>query len=157
NIKTKSLIKVNDKAIQEPLVNAPGTKVAYILDNNVFVIDVTNKKTIQVTTDGSKNKIINGITDWVYEEEVRFVRAFDLNNDGTQLAVIKFDESDLPVFSMDVYVEDLYPSQQFFIYPKAGENNAKFSLHLYNTTTKATKNVALNSTDHYYIPRIKFT
>ncbi len=104
-----------------------------------------------------KNAIINGITDWVYEEEFAFVRAFDWNTDGTKLAYIKFDESDVPVFSMDIYGEELYPQQQVFKYPKAGENNSKVSLHLYDVSKASTQNVALNAEKDYYIPRIKFT
>src|SRR5690606_8974205 len=157
DIATKTLTKISDNAIQEPLLNADGSKIAYVFENNLYVFDVATKQTSQITTDGEKNHIINGITDLVYEEEFAFVRAFDWNTDGTQLAYIRFDESDVPVFSMDIYGNDLYPQQQVFKYPKAGENNSKVSLHLYNTTNKTTKNVALNAEKDYYIPRIKFT
>src|SRR5690606_2420657 len=83
--------------------------------------------------------------------------AFDWNTDGTQLAYIKFDESDVPVFSMDVYGFNLYPQQHVFKYPKAGENNAKVSLHLYDVAKSVTKNVTLDAEKDYYIPRIQFT
>lgn len=157
DIATKTLTKVSDNAIQEPLLNADGSKIAYVFENNLYVFDVATKQTSQITTDGEKNHIINGITDWVYEEEFAFVRAFDWNADGTQLAYIRFDESNVPVFSMDIYGNDLYPQQQVFKYPKAGENNSKVSLHLYNIANKTTKNVALDAEKDYYIPRIKFT
>lgn len=157
DITTKTLTKISENAIQEPLLNADGTKIAYAFENNLYVFDVASKKTVQITNDGNKNHIINGITDWVYEEEFAFVRAFDWNTDGTQLAYIRFDESDVPVFSMDIYGEELYPQQQVFKYPKAGENNAKVSLHLYDTAKKTTKNITLNAERDYYIPRIKFT
>ena len=157
DIASKSLIKISENAIQEPLLNKNGSKIAYAFENNLYVFDVASKKTTQITKDGKKNAIINGITDWVYEEEFAFVRAFDWNADGTKLAYIKFDESDVPVFSMDIYGEDLYPQQQVFKYPKAGENNSKVSLHLYDVSKASTQNVALNAETAYYIPRIKFT
>jgi len=157
DIASKSLIKISENAIQEPLLNKNGSKIAYAFENNLYVFDVATKKTTQITKDGKKNAIINGITDWVYEEEFAFVRAFDWNADGTKLAYIKFDESDVPVFSMDIYGEDLYPQQQVFKYPKAGENNSKVSLHLYDLSKASTQNVALNAETAYYIPRIKFT
>ncbi len=157
DIASKSLIKISDNPIQEPLLNKNGSKIAYAFENNLYVFDVASKKTTQITKDGKKNAIINGITDWVYEEEFAFVRAFDWNADGTKLAYIKFDESDVPVFSMDIYGEDLYPQQQVFKYPKAGENNSKVSLHFYDVSKASTQNVALNAETAYYIPRIKFT
>lgn len=157
DITSKSLIKISDNPIQEPLLNKNGSKIAYAFENNLYVFDVATKKTTQITKDGKKNAIINGITDWVYEEEFAFVRAFDWNADGTKLAYIKFDESDVPVFSMDIYGEDLYPQQQVFKYPKAGENNSKVSLHLYDVSKASTQNVTLNAETAYYIPRIKFT
>lgn len=157
DIASKSLLKISNEAIQEPLLNKNGTKVAYAFENNLYVFDVATKKTTQITNDGKKNAIINGITDWVYEEEFAFVRAFDWNADGTKLAFIKFDESEVPVFSMDIYGEELYPQQQVFKYPKAGENNSKVSLHLYDIAKASTQNVALNNETAYYIPRLKFT
>jgi len=157
DIASKSLVKISENAIQEPLLNKNGSKIAYAFENNLYVFDVASKKTTQITKDGKKNAIINGITDWVYEEEFAFVRAFDWNADGTKLAYIKFDESDVPVFSMDIYGEDLYPQQQVFKYPKAGENNSKVSLYLYDVSKASTQNVALNAEKDYYIPRIKFT
>ena len=157
DIKSKNLTKISDNAIQEPLLNKEGSKIAYAFENNLYVFDVQSKKTTQITNDGKKNSIINGITDWVYEEEFAFVRAFDWNANGTQLAFIKFDETDVPVFSMDVYGNELYPQQQVFKYPKAGENNAKVSLYLYDVSKSTTKNVSLDANKDYYIPRIKFT
>jgi len=157
DISSKSLTKISNNAIQEPLLNTNGSKIAYAFENNLYVFDVATKKTTQITKDGKKNSIINGITDWVYEEEFAFVRAFDWNTDGTKLAFIKFDESEVPVFSMDIYGEELYPQQQVFKYPKAGENNAKVSLHLYDVAKASTQNVTLDTEKDYYIPRIKFT
>jgi len=155
--KTNKLALVSDKEIQEPQFNYDGSKIAYIYDNNIFVNDLNLDKTIQITFDGEKNKIINGITDWVYEEEFSFVRAYQWNADGTKIAYIKFDETEVPEFSMDIYGNDLYPTQQVFKYPKAGEKNAVVSLHIYDLKSKKTTEVDLASYTDFYIPRIKWT
>lgn len=137
NVADKSVVSISDERIQEPTFSPDGTKVAYVFNNNIYVKDLNSGATTQVTTDGVKNKIINGITDWVYEEEFAFVRAFEWNADGTKIAFIRFDETNVPEFSMDVYGESLYPTQQVFKYPKAGEANSLVSLHLYDLNTKA--------------------
>lgn len=157
DIKTKQLTLVSQKQIQEPTFNADASKVAFGHENNLYIKDLTSGEEIQITTDGKKNSIINGITDWVYEEEFAFVRAFDWNKNGDKLAYIKFDETNVPRFSMDVYGTDLYPSQHVFKYPKAGDPNAEVSLHLYDVSTKKTSDVNLSNYDSYYIPRIKWT
>ncbi|MBD0825311.1 S9 family peptidase [Aestuariibaculum marinum] len=158
NVKDQSVVSVSDERIQEPTFSPDGSKVAYVFNNNIYVKDLTSGATTQVTTDGVKNKIINGITDWVYEEEFAFVRAFEWNADGTKIAFIRFDETNVPEFSMDVYGESLYPTQQVFKYPKAGEANSLVSLHLYDLDTKAIEAVKVNKEyNDFYIPRIKWT
>ncbi|ALM08046.1 peptidase S9 [Sediminicola sp. YIK13] len=154
DVASKSVIKIADKKIQEPTLSPDGSKVAYVQDNNLFVFNVVDKTTVQVTMDGVKNKIINGVTDWVYEEEFGFVRAFEWNSVGTKIAFIRFDESEVPEFSMDLYGSELYPSRHEFKYPKAGENNAVVSLHLYDVANGKVSMVDLG--DAYYIPRIKW-
>ena len=154
DLKTKKLTKVSDAKIQEPKLAPDGTKVAYVAKNNLYLFDLASGTTEQLTTDGQKNSVINGVTDWVYEEEFAFVRAFDWNSNGTKIAFLRFDETDVPEFSMDVFGTDLYPTQETFKYPKAGEANAKVSLHLYDIKAKTTASVDLG--DAYYIPRIKW-
>ena len=151
DIATKKLTQFSDKAIQEPTFSPDGTKVAYAFENNLYVCDLTTNKHIQITTDGKRNAIINGITDWVYEEEFAFVKAYDWNADGTKIAFIRFDESQVPEFSMDLYNEGLYPTQSVFKYPKAGEKNADVSLHIYDVKLAKTQQI------DFYIPRIKWT
>ncbi|WP_299111076.1 S9 family peptidase [uncultured Winogradskyella sp.] len=157
DLKTKALIKVADDLVQEPTLSPDGTKVAYGFENNLYVKDLASGKVKQITTDGEKNKIINGITDWVYEEEFSFVRAFDWNADSNLIAFIRFDESEVPEFSMDVFGSELYQTQQVFKYPKAGETNSKVSLHLYDLEANKTQALEVDKayTD-YYIPRIKW-
>ncbi|WP_417859052.1 S9 family peptidase [Xanthomarina gelatinilytica] len=158
NTKTKDLSLVAEEQIQEPTFSPDGTKIAYGYKNNLFVKDLSSETTTQITFDGEKNKIINGITDWVYEEEFGFVRAFEWNAASDKIAFIRFDETQVPEFSMDVYGSALYPTQDVFKYPKAGEANALVSLHLYELKTDTVTEVKVNKdyTD-FYIPRIKWT
>jgi len=157
DIASKSLTKIAEYKIQEPTFSPDGTKIAYAYQNNLYVYEIASKKTQQITTDGKKNSIINGITDWVYEEEFGFVRAFDWNATGTKLAYIKFDESQVPEFSMDLYNRGLYPAQEVFKYPKAGEKNAVVSLHLFDVTFNTTQTVNLSNYNDFYIARIQWT
>ncbi|WP_289043260.1 S9 family peptidase [uncultured Olleya sp.] len=158
NTKTLKTTLVSEDKIQEPTFSPDGTKIAYGLNNNLYVKDLQTGKVTQFTFDGVKNKIINGITDWVYEEEFAFVRAFDWNADSNKIAFIRFDETDVPEFSMDVYGKDLYQTQTVFKYPKAGEKNAKVSLHLYNLEANKLTEVKVDkSYEDFYIPRIKWT
>ena len=157
DLATKKFTQVAEEPIQEPTFSPDATKVAYGLDNNIYIKDLESGKTTQVTTGGEKNKIINGITDWVYEEEFAFVRAFDWNADGDKLAYIRFDETDVPEFSMDVYGKDLYQKQDVFKYPKAGEANAKVSLHIYDVSTEKLNDIDLTDFENYYIPRLEWT
>jgi len=157
DILKKNFELVSTNKIQEPTFSNDGTKIAYGFDNNLFVKDLDNGQEKQITFDGKKNSIINGITDWVYEEEFAFVKAFDWNKDGSKIAFIRFDETDVPEFSMDVYGKELYQTQQVFKYPKAGEANAKVSLHLYDLSTGKTSNIDLSAFNSYYIPRIMWT
>ncbi|MDE0599787.1 MAG: DPP IV N-terminal domain-containing protein, partial [Dokdonia donghaensis] len=162
NTFSRKLTKVSDDLIQEPTFSPDGKKIAYGKDNNLFVFDIASGATQQLTTDGKKNSIINGITDWVYEEEFGFVRAFDWSADSKKIAYIRFDESEVPEFSMDVYGNKLYQTQTVFKYPKAGEPNAKVSLRLHNLDTgnsRKAKDVEINLGDNagYYIPRISWS
>jgi dipeptidyl-peptidase-4 len=146
---------VSENKIQEPLFSPDASKVAFVYQNNIYFKDLGSGETKQVTTDGRINEIINGVTDWVYEEEFSFVRAFEWNTTGTHLAFIRFDETKVPEFSMDMYGNALYPKQHVFKYPKAGEENSKVSLHVYELASNTVNEVPLKSA--YYIPRIKWT
>ena len=154
---TKTITKVSENKIQEPTFSPDGSKVAYVFDNNIYYKDLNTGNEIQVTSDGKKNEIINGVTDWVYEEEFGFVRAFDWNVAGDHLAFLRFDEVNVPEFSMDMFGEDLYPTATTFKYPKAGEENAEISLHLYHLGENNTTKVDLGDYEDFYIPRIKWT
>jgi len=157
DISSKQLTKLFDFKVQEPTFSPDGTQIAYAKDNNLFVYNLQTKSSKQITTDGKKNAIINGITDWVYEEEFAFVKAFDWNASSDKIAFIRFDESEVPEFSMDLYNQGLYPTQQVFKYPKAGEKNAVVSLHIYDLKGNNSKQINLGNYDDFYIPRLKWT
>ncbi len=152
-----TLVKIADHKILEPTFSNDGTKIAYAYKNDLFVYDITSQTTKQITNDGEKNHVINGISDWVYEEEFSIVRMFDWNKDGDKLAYVKFDETDVPEYSMDVYGTGLYPTQDKFKYPKAGEKNSLVSIHIYDLKSNDTSKVDLSEFNDFYMPRIKWT
>lgn len=156
NLASKALTKVLEQ-VQEPTFSPDGTKIAFAKTNDLYIYDIFSKNTTRVTNDGVKNAIINGITDWVYEEEFAFVRAFDWSTDSKKLAYIRFDESEVPQFSMDMYKKDLYPTSETFKYPKAGEKNALVSLHIYNLGANISQPINLGNYSDFYIARMKWT
>lgn len=132
-----------------------GTKVAFVFQNNIYVKDLDNNKIEQITKDGVPNRIINGSADWVYEEEFELTKAFHWSPKGTKIAYLKFDETEVPEFSMDYHFGGTYPSIYTFKYPKAGEKNAKVSLHIHNLESGNTTKVQVG--DYEYVPRLKWT
>ena len=156
NLSTQKLTKVLEQ-VQEPTFSPDGSKIGFAKANNLYILDIASGKTTQVTTDGKKNSIINGITDWVYEEEFAFVRAYDWSADSKKLAYIRFDETAVPEFSMNIFKKDLYPTVETFKYPKAGEKNALVSLHIYDVASNAAKTVNLSNYSDFYIARLKWT
>ncbi len=156
NIDTKKLTKILEQ-VQQPTFSPDGTKIGFAKENNLFIYDIASQKTTQVTTDGKKNSIINGITDWVYEEEFAFVKAYDWSADSKKLAFIRFDETEVPEFSMNIFKKELYPTVETFKYPKAGEKNSKVALLVYDVASGSSKTVDLSNYNDFYIARIKWT
>lgn len=158
DLEAKELTQIDENKIQQPSFSPDNTKVAFVKQNNIYIKDLMSAQVTQVTTDGVKNSLINGLTDWVYEEEFAFVKAYQWSKNGAYLAYLKFDESEVPEFSMDLYGtygQDLYPTQDVFKYPKAGEKNAVVSLHVYSLNSKNFQKVDLG--DYEYIPRLNST
>ena len=155
DIATKTLSLIGED-IQEPTFSPDSKKIAYAKQNNLYIKDFSNDETVfQITNSGKKNEIINGITDWVYEEEFGFVKAFEWSTDSKNLAYLRFDESKVKTFSMDVYGKGKYPTQEVFKYPKAGEDNAKVTLHIFSLVTNKTAEIIVG--EYEYIPRINWT
>ena len=155
DIKSKELIKISDEKISLADFSPNGKMVSYVFDNNLYIYELSSGKTTKCTTDGVKNKIINGATDWVYEEEFAIVKGYEWSHDSKFLAYYKFDESNVKEFSMDLFNQNLYPTQEKFKYPKAGEENSKVSIHILNVNTK--KSFQVNENDFEYTPRIYWT
>ncbi len=158
NTTYNAIVKISEEKIQEPTLSPDASKVAYGYQNNLYIKDLETGDVKQITSDGIKNKIINGITDWVYEEEFSFVRAFEWNADSNKIAYLRFDETEVPEFSMDVYGKALYQTQNVFKYPKAGEKNALVLLYIFDLEKNKPSKVKLNKAyEDFYIPRIKWT
>ncbi len=133
------------------------SKVAYVLENNLYYLDLATGITLPVTDDGEKNSIINGVSDWVYEEEFSIVKTFWWSPDGQRIAYLKFDETEVPEFSMTYYKDEVYPEYYTFKYPKVGEKNAVVSAHIYELATESSLELDLGELDEIYIPRVYWT
>lgn len=157
DLKTKSNNKLAEGKQQLATFSPDSKNIAYVFENNLFIKNQESNKITQVTNDGKYNEIINGAPDWVYEEEFGFSRAFDWNADGTKIAYYKFNETEVPVFSMDMFQNGLYPSQYAFKYPKAGEKNATVEIWIYDINSEDTFKAPIETEDEFYIPRIKWT
>lgn len=133
-----------------------GNHVAFVRNNNLFLFETETKKESAITQDGEINKIINGATDWVYEEEFAISKGFEWSPLGNRIAFYRFDESAVKEFSMDMFGE-LYPTQYKFKYPKAGEKNSEVGIFIYDMPTGRTIQVNTGNEKDQYIPRIKWT
>ncbi|MBA3829109.1 MAG: S9 family peptidase [Taibaiella sp.] len=133
-----------------------GTKVAFVKNNNLYVKNLEADQTIAITTDGQKNRIINGNCDWVYEEEFEFTKAYDWAPDGKYIAWYRFDESLVPEYTIALY-NGLYPEQYTYKYPKAGERNSVVQVKIYDLAAKSTITANVGKETDQYIPRIKWS
>ncbi|MCU0359476.1 MAG: S9 family peptidase [Bacteroidia bacterium] len=140
-----------------PTFSPDGKKIAYVMENNLYILDLSTGREITVTGDGEFNKIKNGWGDWVYEEEFSKAEYFSWSADSRYLAYVKFDERKVKEFTLDYYKGDLYPVKYTFKYPKAGEDNSIVSVHVYNIEKNATTTVEIGTETDIYIPRIEFT
>jgi len=145
----------NGEAISYPTFSPDGRYVAYVRANNLFYQDLASLDITAVTQDGVPNRVINGSTDWVHEEEFAFWKAFFWSPDSKRLAFYRFDESNVPQVSMPMY-RTLYPDLYTFKYPKAGEDNAIVTLHLYSLDKGITKRIDVPSGQEVYYPRMKW-
>ena len=131
-----------------------GKKVAYIYRNNLYIKNLESGKVKAITDDGEDNKIINGTTDWVYEEEFAYTKAYEWSPNSEHIAYLRFDETNVKEFTM-MYYRDLYPEAYTFKYPKAGEDNSKVSLYVAKVKNGKSKKIDLGA--YEYIPRIKYS
>jgi len=140
---------------QSPSISPNGTQVAFVRDNNIYLKDIATGTETAVTTDGKKNEIINGVTDWVYEEEFGFVKAYQWSSDGQYIAYYRFDEREVPEYTIQ-YFNGTYPENYTYKYPKVGEKNSVVDIYIYNVSTGRAVHVNTGSEKDQYIPRIKW-
>ncbi len=164
DIKTKTVKPLSENGDQQIATFSPdGKKVAFVRDNNLFIRFIDTDEEIQVTNDGEYNKIINGIPDWVYEEEFGYNKAYTWMSNSKELAFVKFNETKVAKFGMPMYAglaprqeeNKLYPDYYTFKYPKAGEDNSEVSVHVYHIDSKKTVNCEIGQEKDIYIPRIR--
>ncbi len=156
DIASKKLTSVAEQKIRLAELSPNSQKVAYVQDNNIFIFDIASMQTKQITTDGEYNHIINGTTDWVYEEEFAITKGFFWSNDSEKIAYYKFDESKVKQFSMTIY-GDLYPMEYVYKYPKAGEDNSVVEIYVYDLKNDKTNHIDMGLNKDIYLPRLQWT
>ena len=151
---------------QEPLFSPDGNQVAFVRNNNLFLVKLLyNNAESQITEDGKFNSVLNGIPDWVNEEEFSYSRAFDFSADGKMLAWVRFDESQVPLYEMQMFKGlapemkqySLHPGDYSYKYPVAGEKNSSVKVLTYDIKSHATRTMDLPLDSDGYVPRIHFT
>lgn len=150
-----STIKIDD--VRDISFSPDNRHLAMSYNNDLFIYDLSNNEIYNITDDGRWNHIINGTTDWVYEEEYGFTKAYAFSPDGKEIAYLKFDESEVPEFEMMRFDNTLYNKAYRFKYPKAGDKNSVVTLHVYNIETKETRQINTGEESDQYIPRIDYT
>lgn len=159
--------KLSDGGPQQvPVFSPDGNMVAFVRDNNIFLVKLlyANSES-RVTEDGKRNAVLNGIPDWVYEEEFAFDRALEFSADSKMLAFMRFDETEVPSYTFPVFAGEApriaayekYPGEYTYKYPKTGEHNSKVSVHTFDIKSNVTRKIDIPMDTDGYIPRIRFT
>ncbi len=167
SIQRNEMTPLSENGEQEsPLFSPNGKYIAFGRKNNLFLYKIDFGTESNITKDGIAGKIINGIADWVYEEEFGQTRYFEFSPDSKQLAFVRFNESEVPTYTMQRYLNSevkqdeipLYPTAQIFKYPKPGQANSKVSVCVYDDFYKSVKTIKIDNTENdFYIPRIQWT
>lgn len=167
NVRNRTLEPLSNNGPQQvPLFSPDSHQIAFVRNNNIFLIKLLfGNSESQVTKDGEYNKVLNGIPDWVYEEEFSYNRAFDFSADSKMIAYVRFDESQVPMYSFPWYKGmapekteyTTYPGSYDYKYPKAGVVNSKVSVHSFDIKSRVTRKMELPVDSDGYVPRIKFT
>ncbi len=164
NVKTDSVCRLSENGAQQvPFFSPNGRHVAFVRDNDIYITDMTSRTETRVTTDGRRNEVINGIPDWVNEEEFAFNRNMVFNASGNMLAWVRYDESNVKEYPLMLFKgaapaltqNETYPSTETYKYPKAGEENSHVSLWAYDMVRKSTKELPIPLDSDGYIPRIE--
>ncbi len=157
DIATKKITELSASGKQSYARFSPdGSKVSFVRENNLFFKDLISGTETQISFDGKNNSIINGAVDWVYEEEFTMAIGYEWSADGSRLAYYRFDETAVKEFNFQTYGE-LYPNDNKYKYPKAGEDNSDVTLMVYDVKAKKSINVLNVKGVSEYIPRFKWT
>lgn len=155
DLASKKLVKIDTGKVLHPTLSPDGKKIAFVSDNNLKIYDIASNSTKAVTTDGKWNEVINGNCDWVYEEEFEFSRAYQWSPKGNYIAYYRFDESKVKEYQFTQF-DNSYNRQYTYKYPKAGEENSKVEIHVYDLAGGKDVKAQYEQGD-IYIPRIKWT
>lgn len=148
-----------------PLMTDDGRMVAFVADdNNIYIKKVDYNSQVAVTKDGEINKVLNGVPDWVYEEEFTTTCSMVWSPDNLKLCFLRYDESEVPMYTLPIYEGTchprtrytLYPGSYSYKYPVAGAPNSKVTLHAYDVETRKVSEVSLPDQKIEYIPRIAY-
>ncbi len=157
DLKSNTLLFVSENGKMAEVSFSPDIqKIAFIRNNDLYYKVLASKLEIKVSKNGQKNSVINGATDWVYEEEFGFTKAYEWSPDGSKLAYISFDETAVPEYKMQIW-GGIYPTELAYKYPKAGENNSIISVFFYDLLAKTTLMAEIGHDKTQYIPKIQWT
>lgn len=156
NIATKTTAEVVPEISGKRDLTISDSRIVFAADNNLYVYSTDGEQLFK-TTDGERNHIINGTTDWVYEEEFAFTRAYALSPDGTRIAYLRADESAVSEFKMSRYDGKLYPTVYSYKYPKAGERNSTVELLVADIATGKVTHMDTGGDTDQYLPRLGWT
>ncbi|MDY0930929.1 S9 family peptidase [Chryseobacterium sp. CFBP8996] len=155
DLKSGKNLSLNEgKPVQEPRFSPDATKISFIVDNNLFYQDLNSGKITQITEHGVKNKVLNGLADWVYEEEFGHARLYEWTKNSADILFVKLVETDVPEIYIPIYGKSLYPTEMRYKYPKAGEKNSVASAHIYHLADGKKTKVNLDQFKNYYIPNV---
>lgn len=166
-VQSRKLEKLSEGGPQQcPVWSPDGNQIAFVRDNNIFLVKLLyGNSESQVTKDGKQNEVINGIPDWVYEEEFAFNRALTFSADGTMLCWIRFDEKAVKQYSLQLFKGlkpekqecAAYPGAYTYKYPKAGQENSKVSAWSFDIKSRRVQKLDVPMDADGYMPRILST
>lgn len=155
---TKSLNPLSEDKQMYATFSPDASKVAYVFENNIYIVDLASGETSQVTTTGKTNEIIHGGSDWVYEEEFYITKTFYWSPDSKKLAYYTMDESHVKEYTLQKWNDgQLYPENYVYKYPKAGEKNSYVWISVYDLKQNKSTKMDIGEEKDQYIPRVQWT